>query len=198
MAEIFANKSINAGDILEFGRYEQGDGIKPIEWRVLAVKEGKALLISEKGLDWQPFSEKSAGTTWETCTIRPWLNETFLNTAFSDEEKSVILLSAVPADKNPEYDTDPGNATQDKIFLPSALEVKKYFTSNKDRLCCATSYAHSRGAFISDGYTYWQLRTPGCREKLVCYVVNNGSISCYGERLGTIGEAIRPAMWVEI
>lgn len=62
----------------------------------------------------------------ENCSLREWLNEEFYNSAFSNSEKEQILSVTVPADKNPEYDTNSGNDTEDKIFLLSVSEAKKY------------------------------------------------------------------------
>ena len=62
--------------------------------------------------------------TWETCSLRKWLNDEFVNEAFSKKEQKYIPTVTVPAHKNPKYDTDPGKATKDKVFLLSAVEVK--------------------------------------------------------------------------
>ena len=36
-----------------------------------------------------------------------------------------IVRETVPADSNPQYDISPGNATCDKVFLLSSVEVEK-------------------------------------------------------------------------
>lgn len=40
------------------------------------------LLLSEKSLDEKPYNMKAANVTWETCTLRDWLNNTFIHEAF--------------------------------------------------------------------------------------------------------------------
>ncbi len=95
----------------------------------------KKLLLSKYALDCQPYNTNFEETCWEKCSIRAWLNNQFLNQAFSEDEKSQILLSEVSADKNPEFDTNQGNNTQDKIFLLSVLESQKYFKDDSDRIC---------------------------------------------------------------
>lgn len=66
------------GSIIEFGTYEQdGDttnGKEPIQWKVKAVDDNKLTLLSEHGLDAKKFNEESASVSWETCTLRTWLN----------------------------------------------------------------------------------------------------------------------------
>ena len=80
------------GDIIKFGRYEQDkwSGPDEIEWQVLTVEDGRALLLSVYGLETKKYNEEYADVTWETCSLRSWLNGTFYNTAFSTEEKGQI------------------------------------------------------------------------------------------------------------
>ena len=67
-----------AGDLLTFGSYEQDDnqrdGREPIVWRVLVVEGDKALLISDICLVAKPYNTKWEAFTWESCTLRAWLN----------------------------------------------------------------------------------------------------------------------------
>ena len=80
---------VEIGETMTFGSYPQdADGtVKPIEWDVLDIQDGKALLISSKCLDARPYNEEYAPVTWEKCTLRAWLNDDFLNTAFSTRNK---------------------------------------------------------------------------------------------------------------
>lgn len=39
------------------------------------------------------------------------------------------------ADKNPQYGTEAGNATEDKVFLLSSIEAERYFDSDSERQC---------------------------------------------------------------
>ena len=45
------------------------------------------LLISEKVLDCKRLNEVGQRVSWETCTLRQWLNSSFLNETFTDKEK---------------------------------------------------------------------------------------------------------------
>lgn len=70
--------------------------------------------------------------------------------AFSNQEKMLISKNSVSADENPEYDTDPGNATQDQVFLLSINEANQYFNSDEERQCKPTEYAVEQGAYVDD------------------------------------------------
>ena len=50
-----------------------------IDWRVLAVENNKALLISEKTLEERPYNVEPKDITWEHCTLRQYLNGEFYN-----------------------------------------------------------------------------------------------------------------------
>ena len=142
-------ETVKVGDYIKFGSYEQDNNIangkEPIEWQVLDVQAEKALLISKYALDNQRYNDARETLTWESCTLRTWLNDAFLNDAFDIGEQRRILMTTVNADKNPDYSTDPGKATQDKIFLLSITEVNKYFTSNSERACMRVATAGNAG-----------------------------------------------------
>jgi hypothetical protein len=46
-------------------------------------------------LDAKPYNEEDTSITWENCTLRKWLNDTFYNTAFTDSEKTKIVESTI-------------------------------------------------------------------------------------------------------
>ena len=78
--------------VVPFGTYPQtadGTDKTPIEWYVLDYREdeGRALLLSRYVLDAVSFNGKAGQVTWEECALRAWLNDEFLNTAFTEEER---------------------------------------------------------------------------------------------------------------
>ena len=175
--------TVAVGDSIVFGRYEQDNdpenGPEDIEWIVLDVRDGQALLISRFLLDCVPYQEDFSDTTWENCSLRKWLNDTFLNTAFTEDEQTVIAEETVPADENPSYDTDTGNDMTDKIFLLSVSEADEYFNSKEARACTATEYAAVQGA-TGGAENWWWLRTPGSSSQYAVMVSDSGAISSNG------------------
>ena len=194
-----------AGDYVVFGSYEQDhntdNGKEPIEWLVLAREEDRLLVISRYALDSKQYNQGVNGVTWETCTLRAWLNRDFLNAAFSADEQAMIPTVTVPADKNPEYKTDPGNATQDKVFLLSFGEAGVYF-ADYSRACSPTAYAIARGAktrYNGYGSCMWWLRSPGTMQVSAASVRFDGSIQHFNDYYAhKHGLAVRPAMWIVI
>lgn len=86
------------GDIVNMGTYEQDNdmenGTEPIEWLILDIEEDKALLLSKYILCSEQYDYSSnSGGSWERSTIYSWLNNDFMNDAFTEEEKNHILFT---------------------------------------------------------------------------------------------------------
>lgn len=197
-------KNIKVGSYINFGAYEQdnntSNGKEDIEWLVLEVKDGKALVISKYALDCQPYNTSYTDVTWETCTLRKWLNNDFINAAFSANEKAMIPTVTVSADDNPYYSTNPGNATQDQVFLLSITEVNKYFSSNSARQGEPTNCAVASGAYVnsSNGNCWWWLRSPGYNQNSVATVISGGVVDEGGYGVSSGNGAVRPALWIDL
>lgn len=194
----------NPGDTVFFGAYEQdnntSNGKEDVEWLVLEVKDGKALVVSKYALDCKQYNTSNANVTWETYTLRKWLNTDFINSAFSSDEKAKIPTVTVSADKNPGYSANPGNATQDQVFLLSITEANKYFNSNGARQCEPTDYAVANGAWESDSgnFCWWWLRSPGVTQYSAAYVFCGGGVTESGDGVDIGTSAVRPALWISI
>ena len=197
-------KNAKVGDYIKFGAYEQdnntSNGKEDIEWLVLEVKDGKALVISKYALDCQRYNTSYTDVTWETCTLRKWLNNDFWGSAFTADEKAMIPTVTVSADKNPDYSTNPGNATQDRVFLLSITEANKYFSSDRARQCNPTKYAVAGGAYVnsSNGNCWWWLQSPGHLQYNAAAVYTGGDVREYGDYVDIVYRAVRPALWIDL
>ena len=195
--------TLRKGSIITFGSYEQDNyrtgGREPIEWIVLEVQDTKVFLVSRYGLDCVSYCSSKDTVAWETSKVRAWLNDQFLNYAFTPEEQRAILFTEVDNSKSQgyiHYDRDGGNNTWDQIFLLSYAEAWKYFFQNSDRACKPTNVAVKRGVFKSDtsGNCPWWLRSPGYTTDYVACVDVDGN---RGGNIKYGATAVRPAMWIE-
>ena len=205
----------SVGNYVTFGTYPQtssGTDSTPIEWLVIDRDGQKALLISRYALDAQPYNTSYEDMTWEECSLRTWLNGTFMNKAFSATEQSAILLTHVDNSGSQGYkwSTDGGNDTQDKIFLLSHAEANKYFdvTTDNDENTKSrvepTAYAIENGAWTSsnnktaDGKAAvrWWLRSPGYDLNLAAGVYTDGSL--FYTSVSSTSGSVRPALWVNL
>ena len=194
--------SLRPGDTVVFGSYEQnaksGDGQEPLEWIVLRHDGDAVLLITRYVIDCVKYNNDYRDVTWEDSDIRRWLNSDFIDTAFSSQEYGAVLKTVVYADTNPDYGTDPGYDTEDRVFLLSVNEVYEYFDSNRDRNCMPTAYAIKRGAAVNKEKKgcWWWLRTPGKSSKEAAYVIGGGSAYGKSAPVNHKKGAVRPAVWV--
>ena len=212
--ELLRDDFSEVGNIIRFGHYEQDNnlenGAEEIEWIVLDVQEGKSLLISKYGLDAKAYNTTRRSVTWELCTLRSWLNNDFLKTAFTAKEQSSILITTVDNSKGHGYSgysghrSDGGNNTQDQIFLLSYREAfDLYFESYDARMCAPTDYAKSQGAYTFNGYKvdgrsagWWWLRSLGNYQYIASIVNTDGSRNSFNVYY-TIG-CVRPAFWINL
>ena len=192
------------GDKIIFGTYEQdndtSNGAEDIEWLVLAKENNKILVISDKALDCQRYNNIGGyKTTWALCSLRKWLNDSFFNAAFSEEERALIQSTTVSADRNPKYySTDPGNATTDKVFLLSINEAEKYFSDDQARVCAPTAYAKAdrEHLYTTSTVCSWWLRSPGSYPSKAAFVLISGIVNNVGCDVSFDLYFIRPALWI--
>lgn len=208
------------GSYVTFGTYpmtEEGD-VMNIVWEVLDRDGEKALLLSHYGLDAQPYNKEATEITWEDCTLRAWLNDDFLNRAFTAEEQSAILLTDVDnsnAQCYSKWTTSGGNNTHDKVFLLSYAEANEYlgvtygYWNNKKAFAAPTAYTVAQGVMISDEpeeyYVtedgliagQWWLRSPGHSQDYAICVLNSGD-PISGTYVSSGHICVRPAMWVDV
>jgi serine/threonine protein kinase len=193
------------GESVFFGQYEQDNdlenGKEEIEWQVLAKEEDRILVISKYALDCQQYHSRYTDITWEKCTLRTWLNRAFLNAAFISEEQAMIPSVTVTADKIPFYSTDPGNSTQDQIFLLSIPEVNKYISNDTAWQCKPTEYAKAQGCYganPNEGNCWWWLRSPGGFSTNAARVGSLGAVDVMGTSVAHDEGAVRPALWIDL
>ncbi|MCQ2454076.1 MAG: leucine-rich repeat domain-containing protein [Clostridia bacterium] len=181
-------RMLTAGEVIPFGSYEQDgrsdNGREPIEWRVLLVDGETALLQSVYALDAQPYHEKEREVTWETSSLRAFLNGTFFENAFDSSEKALILTTEVvngKAQGSEKWSSNGGRNTEDKVYLLSYAETLKMFPNTADRVVKATDYAVQQGVNVdeNDGCTWYWMRSPGRENAHGAIVRPTGSIGSF-------------------
>ena len=198
-------------DYIYFGKYymDEISTVKtPIRWRVLSVQGDDALLLADQALDCQRYNESEGSTDWKTSTIRQWLNQTFLQEAFTNEEQNSIK-DAVITNENLEGKIEEENSTIDKVFLLSKEDVGNVsygFDSDLDmasgtRSVRFSDYAMSRGAqkldIESTNNDPWWLRSYGNDNTCVSTVgMKDGDIRGYNRANSRY--AVRPAIHIDL
>ena len=192
---------ITTWDCVYFGNYIQkdtnGDGKvtdedekQLIKWRVLSVEEdGTALLLADKLLDMQPF-DKNGKIDWEECTLRTWLNSTFLNAAFTEAEQEVIAET--------ELETESAATVTDNIYLLSLEEVSNPEYGFHPLIDCESNTRKAEGTDLAVFDNAWWLRTPIKEDaSWVCSIDSHGKNAKYA--WNTYGSLwIRPALRLKL
>lgn len=174
-------------DCVYFGKYWQDDTNKdgvadendektPLKWRVLSVNGDDVYLLADKIIESKPYGAKGWSDkngngkveedelgTWKDCYLRTWLNETFYNEAFTSEEQKAVIETENEnegEEKKSSLVCPAGEATVDKVFLPSKSEMEKPeygmaedFTGYTKRITECTAYAlntHDKAAAEED------------------------------------------------
>ena len=198
-------EELKKGDVVHFGSYyQENDKEKtPIEWIVLRKKEddNTLTLISKNVLDVVPFDITKKSVKWGSSTVRQWLNNEFLNTAFTKEEQAKIVEKEAQTKDNSQYGTEgekPGPF--DKICLFAEAGIKKHFPSNIDRMAKPTPYAKSKGVACdsTEGSCHWWTRTPGYNQQYACVVDMLGNLNMFGEPAFADFVGIRPFIWIKL
>ena len=170
--------SWDSSDTYHYFRYE------PIKWRVLQASGNNALLLADIVLDVQSYNTTLTEVTWETSTIRSWLNgygpsdnidgtdyteKNFINNAFSMSEQNIILSSSLDNQTTGTYAQQfGGENTTDKVFLLSAYDLYKseasasygfykasYSNFDNARKRKSSTYAKAMGTYSSTTPDYY-------------------------------------------
>ena len=176
---------------------------EPIKWRVLDPYDG--LVMCESIIDSQAFSDtiyEKDGSFYSnsecdvisnrylSSSIRNWLNSSFYNFAFSEEEKERILPTSIESTFDSDTCADVMNKF-DKLFLMSggmARYTNYEFSSDysfydSKRQAKGSDYAQSQGLWVKkeesiyEGNSYWWIRKEGTLSNN-SYYVSSGGLTC--------------------
>lgn len=222
-----AEQTLKIGSVVTMGEYDQDgniyNGAESIQWRVIAIQDSKALLVSTYGLEAISYSEAGdinayddRKLSWETSYLRSWMNKDFFHKAFTEDEKKKIMITQVENE-----DAFGKYYTEDALFPLSIAEVEKYLANSSILECQATVSAKSRlkvknGAISKEGYCLWWLRdmtsaaTPAVGMNFMS--MKGNEVGYAGGNMGIIHAkngkgmpvfvnylvTVRPAMWIKL
>lgn len=195
------NWDLNNDVIINGSKYHKTENnyfkYEPIKWRVLHYENSEAFLLADAILDSQPYHSENEEIDWEKSSIRAWLNNEFINKAFSNEENKAINTVELINKDNSKYGTQGGKNTSDKLFLLSLSEVdeteesKEYgFWDKKTRKC-------KNDNFSEETY-FWWLRSPGNSSHDAAGVYCYGWVFGYGYDVQEPAGGIRPALYLNL
>ena len=159
---------------------------EPLKWKILKKQEDKVLLVCDEIIDAGIFDDK--GSDYKNSQVRRWLNEEFLNLAFTKKEIEMIDDTAMYdasdliCNKNPQNDLD-------KVFLLSISDISNLINEKKK----ITDYARSNGVMRES--SYW-LRTSSITDKCDARCAGTNDFYNYLRKEEVTGPV--PAIWLKL
>ena len=199
------------GDIVTVGAIDQDanekNGSEPIEWMVITKMPGKVLVVSKYVLERKPFEENEDvnSATYPDSTIRSWLNDTFYQEAFTEEEKAMIPLTKIVTTYVEDYEKHTVES-EDRVFLLSYDEVNKYLASKEGspQIASPSETVKATGMYVWENTDIenavpgvgWMLRDSADSTYRYANVDGGGYLSRdYGDDIND-RTGVRPAMWL--
>ncbi len=192
------------GKTVYFGIFEQDNNLtsnqEPIAWTIMCEKNDQYLLYSNSVLYALKYSDNQTDE-WNDTIISAWLNNEFINTAFSESEKAALVKETLDS----EYLGNKKQYTNENlVFTLSTHELNYFSTAIKNSsfyFCVASYYAQN----INDTYIYNNVDTTEYNGMADFWVRSNTVFpTINGPRGGfEIQEysgqvyGIRPAIWVK-
>ncbi len=91
-----------------------------IAWRVLKDDGAYLTLLSDKVIDFRAYGSNDG---WESSDIRKWLNNTFMENAFTEEEREQIAETTLRSKRLIYMKPSVVEITTDKVYLPQEEDV---------------------------------------------------------------------------
>ena len=213
------------GDIIRFGNYPYGKlsrmgkfrmwfkdrmpelqggseaDVYPLEWVVLEkCADGSALLITRYAIDGGKYNEYDGPASWEDCSMRSWLNEDFIETAFTEEEQKLLLDSKTNNKNKTQFSYYGSKETVDKVFLLSIAEAEKYIRDRRKRVAYPTPYAACQIGREEEntGGCWWWLRTTGSSLNKAACVNAYGDIMPAGQKNVSLEGTVRAVLRADL
>ena len=155
--------SNNVGDVVTFGGYS---------WYIINKSDDGVTLLMQNNLMYKAYNDSLKDVTWETCSLRTYLNGEFYNSFSADDKAKIVKTS----NTNPNNGSvSGGNDTEDYIYLLSIAEA-----NDLDDSIRATG-------------SLWWLRSPGYNYRNAAFVDGDGLVDTTG-RLVASDVRVRPAL----
>ncbi len=188
--------TFHVGDIVTFGKIDE----KEIEWKIVTIDGEDALIASYYGVSLHAFHCEPSPVAWEACSLRHWLNNDFLQSAFSNKDQEKIH-SVMLADEKTELSFTDDQAA-DKVFILSESETERYFRKQSDRVLLYNDRLSGTWSFSNGLMTTCRWWMRGKTQEIngrYCAPVCDHDGSFGGYQIASSQRmAVRPAMWVDL
>ncbi len=199
------------GDYVVFGRFEQdnveANGKEQIQWVVLSRSGSYVTLLPRKVLAVREYHQVYTNVTWAKSSLRDWLNEDFLDDAFTPAEKTALVYAFCAGENNPwARRTAGGDDLYDRVYLLSYSQWQQYVEGQPWCLSPMTKAArasirHKERDQYERGLTvaWWWLRNPGVENSAALFVSAEGLCdSLRSMNVNAQHGGVRPVICVDV
>ena len=188
-------------NVVEFGKYDMEVGYSgPIEWLVVDRNADSYLLVSRYILDCKNYNNSDKEVTWENATLNEWLNNYFLNSAFSSDEIAYMNYAKEFGLAGNAKISLLNIAACDKYFGREDVEKRNYKLSAKATTWAKTNWQETVEAENSDYYDCgsFYLTDNGTTDRKAVWVGQYGHIYREGQAVKLEhGDGVRPVIVVK-
>lgn len=127
---VLSSKDLRQGEIVTFGSYwqnKEGENKEPIEWYVVETNEDSVLLVSVYILDCKQYNSENKKMKYKDSDLYKWLNDTFKNEAFTEQEQSIIQYVTLPDKNDNIYLRKKKNNTATKYAVENGLNTTNIY-----------------------------------------------------------------------
>ena len=165
------------GNVISFGEYH---------WKLIGRDRANhtiTLIAADVGPSHPfyqvPFNDTPEPVSWADSSLRAWLNSEFLEEAFTEQERSMLVLQTSEPSVNEKYGTAYEETTQDYLTLISVEESAQYMEYLK-----------------ALGMDFW-MRTPGATMENAAFIAASHVIRTYGYPVNADDMMVRPVIKVD-
>lgn len=176
------------GTTVTLGKYDQdgdnSDGNEGLEWYVISKSDTQVVLLSRYAIALMPYSEDGTAVPYAQSSVRKFVNETFYNEAFTEEEKAYIVPTKI---------NDGTNDIEDHaVILTKEMFEQLVSNSSTMKAAKATQAAKPNSTYSSRSTFYWTSSITG--ERVVC-IGTNGNVYDAG---ASLSYGVRPVITIDV
>lgn len=188
-------------NVVEFGKYDMEIGRSgAIEWLVADRNNDAYLLVSRYVLDCKNYNNSDKEVTWDNASLNEWLNNYFLNGAFSSDEIAYMNYVQEFALDGKGKVTLLNIAACDKYFGREDVDKRNYKLAAKATAWAKSNWEETVDAKNSDYYDSGSffLTDNGTTDRKAAWVGQYGHIYREGQAVKLEhGDGVRPVIVVK-
>lgn len=183
------------------------NGSEALTWTIHEIEDGKAFLLCDICIAALPYSTDALDDSWANSYVRSWLNDYFIDTAFSAEETALICEMQITTGRLSDEEGAAGwetygedEITTDRVFIPDSSQFWKLESELDVSETAKADFITNNVKWGQENYqTMFWLRSPYGESKNYAYGYNTKDNQEMGYIFAPKMYAlVRPAMYIDV